>query len=105
MIVFVALATVLALPLVGLFFFRLYENQLIRQTEAELVAQSAVLAAVLRARGRARADRAAAGPDESAAAGAERYTPIVPGARSRRQRDPRAASGRRRAGRARPTLP
>ena len=40
MVVFVALATVLALPLVGLFFFRLYENQLIRQTEAELIAQS-----------------------------------------------------------------
>ncbi|WP_413468347.1 ATP-binding protein [Mesorhizobium sp. B1-1-8] len=36
----------MALPLVGLFFFRLYENQLIRQTEAELIAQGAVLAAV-----------------------------------------------------------
>ncbi|SDR60635.1 Signal transduction histidine kinase [Rhizobiales bacterium GAS113] len=46
MIVFVVLATVMALPLVGLFFFRLYENQLIRQTESELIAQTAVLAAV-----------------------------------------------------------
>ncbi len=36
----------MALPLVGLFFFRLYENQLIRQTEAELIAQGAALAAV-----------------------------------------------------------
>ena len=45
-IVFVVLATVMALPLVGLFFFRLYENQLVRQTEAELIAQSAVIAAV-----------------------------------------------------------
>ncbi|RWF52415.1 MAG: two-component sensor histidine kinase, partial [Mesorhizobium sp.] len=36
----------MALPLVGLFFFRLYENQLIRQTEAELIAQGAVLAAI-----------------------------------------------------------
>lgn len=40
------LATVLALPLVGLFFFRLYENQLIRRTEAELIGQSAVVAAM-----------------------------------------------------------
>ncbi|RWP25253.1 MAG: HAMP domain-containing protein [Mesorhizobium sp.] len=37
---------VMALPLVGLFFFRLYENQLIRQTEAELIAQGAALAAI-----------------------------------------------------------
>jgi hypothetical protein len=46
MIVFAVLTTVTALPLAGLFFFRLYENQLIRQTEAELVAQSAVVAAL-----------------------------------------------------------
>lgn len=47
MIVFTVLTAVLSLPLVGLFFFRLYENQLIHQTETELIAQSAVLAAVL----------------------------------------------------------
>jgi hypothetical protein len=47
MIVFAVLLTVLTLPLVSLFFFRLYENELIRQTEAELIAQSAVLAAFL----------------------------------------------------------
>jgi signal transduction histidine kinase len=77
MIVFVALATVLALPLVGLFFFRLYENQLIRQTESELVAQSAVLAAVLeRELTLARTGQPPEQP--SVAAGAERYTPIVP---------------------------
>ncbi|MBA1158739.1 ATP-binding protein [Microvirga mediterraneensis] len=46
MIVFAVLATVLALPLVSLVFFRLYENELIRQTEAELIAQSAALAAI-----------------------------------------------------------
>ena len=40
------LASVAALPLVGLFFFRLYDNQLIHQTQAELIAQSRVLAAV-----------------------------------------------------------
>jgi signal transduction histidine kinase len=44
MIVFIVLMTVLTLPLVSLFFFRLYENELVRQTEAELIAQSAALA-------------------------------------------------------------
>lgn len=38
-----------ATPLAGLFFFRVIENQLIRKTEAELIAQTAVLAAVMRA--------------------------------------------------------
>ncbi|WP_201837330.1 ATP-binding protein [Microvirga zambiensis] len=46
MIVFAVLVMVLALPLVSLFFFRLYENELVRQTEAELIAQSAALAAI-----------------------------------------------------------
>src|ERR1700710_2018565 len=45
-IIFTALAAVAALPLVGLFFFRLYDNQLIHQTQAELIAQSKVLAAI-----------------------------------------------------------
>lgn len=45
-IVFGVLALVACLPLVGLFFFRIYDNQLIRQTQAELIAQSRVLAAV-----------------------------------------------------------
>jgi len=45
-VVVAILIVVLALPLVGLFFFRLYENQLIRQTEAELIAQGAVIAAI-----------------------------------------------------------
>lgn len=43
------LLVVLALPLVGLFFFRLYENTLIRQTEGELIGQAAALAAIYRA--------------------------------------------------------
>ena len=46
LIVFVVLAFVMVLPLIGLFFFRLYDNQLIRQTQAELIAQSQVLSAV-----------------------------------------------------------
>lgn len=40
---------VLALPLVGVLFLRLYESALIRQTEAELVAQAAVLSAMFKA--------------------------------------------------------
>lgn len=40
------IASVMILPLVGLIFFRLLENQLVRQTESELVAQAAMLAAV-----------------------------------------------------------
>lgn len=46
LIVFAVLSTVMALPLLGLFFFRLYDNQLIRQTEAELIAQGVVISAV-----------------------------------------------------------
>lgn len=46
MIVFAVLATVLALPVAGLSFFRLFENELMRQTERELIAQSAVLQAI-----------------------------------------------------------
>ena len=45
-LLFCALVTVLCLPLASLFLFRLYENQLIRETEAELIAQSAALAAI-----------------------------------------------------------
>jgi signal transduction histidine kinase len=45
-VVVAILIVVMALPFVGLFFFRLYENQLIRQTEGELIAQGAVVAAV-----------------------------------------------------------
>ena len=46
LILFSILLTVMALPLVGLFFFRLYENQLVRQTEAELIAEAAAIGAV-----------------------------------------------------------
>jgi signal transduction histidine kinase len=40
---------VLALPLGGLYFFRIYENELVQQTERELISQSAALAASFRA--------------------------------------------------------
>jgi two-component system sensor histidine kinase CreC len=46
LVVFAMLSTVIVLPLAGLFFFRIYDNQLIHQTQAELIAQSQVLAVV-----------------------------------------------------------
>jgi two-component system sensor histidine kinase CreC len=46
LIVFAALVMVMTLPLASLFIFRVYDNQLIHQTEAELIAQGAVLSAV-----------------------------------------------------------
>jgi signal transduction histidine kinase len=46
LVVFLVLTAVLSLPLFSLYFLRVYQNQLIQQTEAELIAQSAVLAAV-----------------------------------------------------------
>jgi len=51
LVIFTVLASVAALPLFGLFFFRLYDNQLIHQTQAELIAQSRVLVAVFARRG------------------------------------------------------
>jgi signal transduction histidine kinase len=47
LVVFVVLTTVLVLPLFSFYFLKIYQNQLIQQTEAELIAQSAALAAVL----------------------------------------------------------
>ena len=41
---------VLVLPLGGIFFFRIYENQLVQQTESELISQAAVIAAAYRQR-------------------------------------------------------
>lgn len=47
-ILLVVMLTVLALPLGGLYFFRIYENELVQQTELELISQAAVLAATFR---------------------------------------------------------
>ncbi|MCJ2087203.1 ATP-binding protein [Methylobacterium sp. E-005] len=41
------LLTVAALPLIGLSFVRLYENQLVRQAEGDLIGQTTVLASVI----------------------------------------------------------
>lgn len=65
-IIFVMLLIVLLLPLAGLFFFRIYENQLVRQTESELIAQSAVIGSVY------------AGEVRKAAISVEALGPIAP---------------------------
>jgi signal transduction histidine kinase len=48
LVVFLVLASVLSLPLFSFYFLKVYQNQLIQQTEAELIAQSAALSAVFR---------------------------------------------------------
>lgn len=82
LVIFTALASVAALPLAGLFLFRLYDNQLIQQTQAELIAQSKVLAAVY---AREIESRLGAGivlgaeiPIEARADSEDRVTPIRP---------------------------
>jgi signal transduction histidine kinase len=85
-VVLAILLTVMALPLVGLFFFRIYENQLIRQTEAELIGQGAAIAAIyaqeLRQAGlppEKLGPEIAAVPDRSASADASpKYRPVEP---------------------------
>ena len=85
-VVLAILLTVMALPLVGLFFFRIYENQLIRQTEAELIGQGAAIAAIyaqaLREGGlppEKLGPEIAAAPHRSASADAsQKYRPVEP---------------------------
>jgi signal transduction histidine kinase len=48
LVLFIVLASVLLLPLFSLYFLKIYQNQLIQQTESELIAQSAALSAVFR---------------------------------------------------------
>jgi signal transduction histidine kinase len=70
---------VLALPLGGLYFFRIYENELVQQTELELISQAAVLSASYRQLVRINTNQAGYGrymptlppPDPS-------YEPIMP---------------------------
>ena len=97
LVVLAILLTVMALPLVGLFFFRIYENQLVRQTEAELIGQGAALAAIyareVHSAARQRPDSSAPScrpnvlPDPG-----DQVTPIGP-PRPRRQRSLAAAAG------------
>ncbi|MEP7454907.1 ATP-binding protein [Phyllobacterium sp. SB3] len=80
LVVLALLLAVMLLPLAGLFFFRIYENQLVRETEAELIAQSVVIAAVYSHNLR----EAAVSPNEFGALVSTRnprearYTPIEP---------------------------
>lgn len=41
-------AIVILVPLSGIYFFKLYENELVRQTESELIAQGAFISAMFR---------------------------------------------------------
>ncbi len=75
--------TVLMLPIAGLLFFRIYENQLVRETERELIAQAAVLAPVFKRAVKAEfsGDIASVSRPVDQAPGAgidERFTPVLP---------------------------
>jgi two-component system sensor histidine kinase CreC len=83
MITAAMIASALLLPLIGLLFFRLYENQLVRQTESELIAQAAMLSAVYaREIEQAEPNAFPIGPPRPASDPAveidERYAPILP---------------------------
>ena len=75
------IAAVFFLPFVSLIFLRLYENLLLRQTEAELIGQTAVIAAAVAALG----DELAPGPPAPPRATRyvidhpDRYAPVEPG--------------------------
>ena len=47
-VLLLVLLSVMILPLGAVYFFRIFENELVRQTEQELIAQSAVMGATLR---------------------------------------------------------
>lgn len=74
--------TILVLPIAGLLFFRIYENQLVRETESELISQAAFVDAFVKAKVRAAgADGAAYGTpveNEPYALVDPYYTPIGP---------------------------
>ncbi|KJC40758.1 histidine kinase [Bradyrhizobium sp. LTSP885] len=82
LVIFTVLALVATLPLLGLFFFRLYDNQLIHQTQAELIAQSRVLAAIYAEEVKARLANGiplgAAVPPEALPDPGDQVTPIRP---------------------------
>lgn len=79
-VVGVMLTAVLCLPLASLVLFRFYENQLIRQTEAELIAQGAALGAAFAVglRDDVAIDTLPAAPVETNDPAREPYRPIEP---------------------------
>ena len=82
MVVFGLVLTVLVLPFAGLNFFRLFENELVRQTESELIAQSAALAAVYAREVERKLpegiELGAVQPEDAMVTVGERYQPILP---------------------------
>ncbi|SRR5581483_5785957 len=71
------------LPLGGIVFFRIYENELVQQTELELISQAAFIASVYKQEiNRVLQSRAASEkygiPVSAAAPGDERYLPVTP---------------------------
>ncbi|HMT92164.1 HAMP domain-containing sensor histidine kinase [uncultured Thiothrix sp.] len=73
--------TLLLLPLATLYFFRIYENELVRQTELELIAQGATLAASYRQIMRL------ANPKSVDYGYVLGYSPLIPGQRRSYMRD------------------
>ncbi|MBW0002716.1 MAG: HAMP domain-containing protein [Hyphomicrobiales bacterium] len=74
MIVAIVLLAVAALPLGGLFLFRLYENQLVRETESELIVQTTMLATIF-----------AQQVERSGAFGQGGLRPVAPGKKAERE--------------------
>lgn len=74
--------TVLFLPLFGVVFFRFYENQLVKQTETELISQAAVLSATykqyLRKAGYTGPDNLTSEVVENIPDTEDYYTPVLP---------------------------
>ena len=83
MITAALIVSAMLIPLVSVLFLRLYENQLVRQAEGELIGQSAILASAYeRVIARAPANAFPVGPlrppHDPAVAEDERYAPILP---------------------------
>jgi signal transduction histidine kinase len=78
-ILLIVMLMVLMLPLGGLYFFRIYENELVRQTEQELISQSAVLSACFRQLVRnQQPNQKTYGRKVSSAVSPDKYQPIIP---------------------------
>jgi|HubBroStandDraft_1064217.scaffolds.fasta_scaffold00090_20 signal transduction histidine kinase len=73
---------ILALPLAGIWFLRLYESALIRQTEAELVAQAAMLAGAYKIERQILVDAGNLPPEPETGAGAAPLLPDAPANRT-----------------------
>ncbi len=80
-ILLIMMLTLLLLPLATLYFFRIYENELVRQTELELIAQGATLAASYRQIMRLTNPKSV---DYGYVLG---YSPLIPGQRRSYMRD------------------